>query len=248
MEKPAYDPADFMLGLNIAHGTAIDAKNAVRTIANDLRNGIAAEAGRAQGAIAKANRSAQERVAKQAGKAQAAVDDALASMSANIHQTIQSAIVPLVDLGVDLPSSRDISAEKQRLLGLPGPLNIPEGACTRYPHELLEAYRISYTVLVWTSQTGYCCMQQAVVNQLQSFQVKSMAPAIRVVWTFSKWWRAELACRLLTECSILEKDLRPYFDAIDQMQIYSGSGGINPVGLCAGAKQLWPGMSQAINE
>lgn len=247
MEQPSYDPANSMLALNVAHGTAIDARNAVRTVANELRNGIAADAGRAQGAIAKANRSAQERVSKQAGKAQAAVDEALASMSANIHQTIQQAIVPLVDLGVDLPSSRDISAEKQRLLGLPGPISIPEGVCTCWPHELLEAYRITYTVLVWTANQGYCCMQPKVVADLIAGQVKSMAPAIRDVHYFSKWWRAELACRLLRECRILEKDLRPYFDAIDQVQIYSGSGGVSPISLCAGAKQLWPGVSQTAN-
>ena len=226
------DSASHALAINQAHGDKIDASIAIRQIADSVRNQIAADAGRAQGVAIKANRFAQEKISKVAGRAQSAIDGVIADVGQGIRRTIEGAIAPLMDLGIELPSERQIQEIKRQLIVPPKPQLVEGGGGVNFCAHLCEVHRLDpnvigdYDTLAIPPEGGY-----AVYPHGPLFCEGDLPP--KVIRVFPKWWQAELACRLLTECKMSIQDLIPRWRCIDNVLLAGGNLGPWMKRLCS---------------
>jgi hypothetical protein len=199
-----------------------------------------ADAGRAQSAIVKANRDAQNRISRSIGQAQSAVASVQADLSTVIMSDIERAAIPLVELGVELPSQRELQAMKVGLLPVIAEQQSAQAEMTCLVHVLDDAVRVRYTVLMGRLSEVRGVVQPAEASRLISIRWADPRQSWFIVFSFAHWWTAELACRLALECGWTLQQIQSKAAEIDQVQIWPGTGQGQAIGLCGGAKIMWP--------
>jgi len=112
---PDLSASDLLVQINNAHGVAVESNHVVKSIADHIRNNLAAVAGRAQSAVNRATSQAKQKIAKRLGQARGAVDGAVEQMSGDLYSRIETAAIPVVDAGGELPGPTMIAVAKSQL-------------------------------------------------------------------------------------------------------------------------------------
>jgi hypothetical protein len=207
--------------LNETHGDRIDITSRTRAVGDQIRNQITAEAGKVNSHINKASQYAIAKIAKSSGKVQANIDEAIMDSGNLIRQTISGAASHLIDLGIDLPSDRQIQEMKRQLVVAQAATIPKPGPPTQQPiatclvHKLPMEVRFIYRKLIGVGISTYFVVP---VNSTPA-DYPAVANYSRI---FPNWWNAELACRLMTDCKFTFAHVFPYFPVIDNVQLASG--------------------------
>lgn len=206
------EPSDLAVAINQAHGQAIESKHVIGLVADQIRNPLAQLAGQSQTVINRTGRTAMERIGKTVGRAQGTVDGIVQDLSAQLHSTIESAVVPLIELGVELPTAEQIAAIKAQQITplaptIPPPPHIG-GTCL--VHLLPDSQKVIYTDLCQFGGQALCMPTDA-------------CPSGSLIHRFPRWWQAELACRLMNECHQTKDWIIRYSIVIERVRISDGS-------------------------
>jgi hypothetical protein len=236
LQTPNIDATDLAVTINGMHGQAVESKHAISVIANTVRNSLASQSGQVQGTVSRAVRDLQSKLSKRGGTVQSTIDQTITDLSGGLLSTIESAAIPLVDLGIELPTASDLATAKASLVpssnpaitgqSAPAPLTGTQGTGTLSPlatgstgggggaqwpytcnvHLLPAGQQIYYKTLVQTVTGEYAC---------SAYPLFTGNPPQAVIRQFPNWWNCELACRLITECGWTIQQMIPYWRPID---------------------------------
>ena len=254
--NPDLNPIDLAVAINAMHGQAIEGNHVINQTVNTIRNSLDMLSGKSQGTVTRTINELRSKLSKRNGNVQSVIDGTVNDLSGNILSTIESAAIPLVELGVELPTATDISLAKSALVSNPNlqptgssaPATLTGTAGTGALSPLATGggggggsgswpYTCLVHLLPVSEQTYYRTLVQTATGEYtcSAYPLFPQGPAPTVIRSFPNWWNAELACRLISECGWTIQQMIPYWRAIDSVVL-----GINSL-----AKTLGPFCSTA---